>query len=248
MPKNRVLDSRHVLRLDPVLGRTSEKTLGRVLLFLHKRVVAKRGVNGRQSHDHIGIISSDPGLPVHASDVKGFNGVVWNVLVVLFENLVEAHEIDIDVFFEAQKFFGDHVCFRSELFTGSFIARVDCLFNSLEFGPKSRDFFESKLFYFDHLIIHRLEEDLLRDSSRIVLNVHTMRVRGRGHSERYLTMLQIDALGKTLVEPVSLHQRGQSNKITLPRRGLFGKLSNDTIETIILQVRIGAILGGHVFK
>jgi hypothetical protein len=61
-------------------------------------------------------------------------------------------------------------------------------------------------------------------------------------------MLQIDALGKTLVEPVSLHQRGQSNKITLPRRGLFGKLSNDTIETIILQVRIGAILGGHVFK
>ena len=90
MAKDGILDSGYVLRLDPVLGGGSEEGLAGILTLLGGGIVAQGGVYGRQPNDNVGVVTTHPGLGVHARDVKRLAGIAWAVLVVLLEDLVES--------------------------------------------------------------------------------------------------------------------------------------------------------------
>ena len=103
-----ILDSRNIFCSNPILGSGSQKGLiGFVAWFLDRLILSKTGINMRQSNDQIRIISTDPSLRVHSIDVECLAGIAGQMFVVLFEDFVEAHEIDIDEFFQSQKVIGD---------------------------------------------------------------------------------------------------------------------------------------------
>ena len=97
MLQDGILDGADILGLDPVLGSLTEEALAVAALVLGGLVTAKYGVNIRQPNDDVGVIAANPRLGVHARHVECLAGVVGDVLVVLLQDFVKAHEVEVDV-------------------------------------------------------------------------------------------------------------------------------------------------------
>lgn len=190
MPQNVVLDPGDVLRLDPVFCGLPQKGL-LVLVFVGDVIVSQAGVNVGEPDHQIGIVPSDPGLGVHPRDVKCLAGHIGKILVVLFEDLVKSHEINVDVFFQPQKIVGD--------FVG--LVHVDGLLligiglEGFDLGPQFRDLLEGKLFDLCQLDVHLAQEFFLRDG--LVAHGQTSGVRLGRDRHGDLSVLQIGAFDKT---------------------------------------------------
>ena len=109
MLQHGILNGTDILGLDPVLGSLAEETLAVTALVLGGLVTAKNGVDVRQPNDDVGVIAANPRLGVHARHVECLAGVVGDVLVVLLQNFVKAHEVEIDIFLQSEELLGDGV-------------------------------------------------------------------------------------------------------------------------------------------
>ena len=110
MAKDGILDSGNVLRLDPVFGGGSEERLAGILSLLGgSSIVSQSGVDGGQPNDDIGIVTTHPGLGMHTRDVEGLAGIARAVLVVLLENFVEPHKVEVDVLLQRQELLRDGI-------------------------------------------------------------------------------------------------------------------------------------------
>ena len=109
MLQHGILDGTDILGLDPVLGSLAEETLAVAALVLGGLVAAEYGVNIREPNDDVGVIAANPRLGVHARHVECLAGVVGDVLVVLLQDFVKAHEVEVDVFLQLEELLGDGV-------------------------------------------------------------------------------------------------------------------------------------------
>mmetsp|Transcript_11842 Transcript_11842/g.23063 ORF Transcript_11842/g.23063 Transcript_11842/m.23063 type:complete len:258 (-) Transcript_11842:63-836(-) len=244
MLQNGILDLADVLRPDPVLGGAPQKTLTGILILLGALIVPKRAVHGRQPHHDVGVISPDPGLIVHPIDVELLAGVGGGVLIVLLEDFVKAHEVEVDVLFEGQKGFGDGVGLIADAvedgFVGTVLGRgatgrvgdgggvVEGGHLALERGnliAELRDLLEGEFLDLDELGVDAGVEVLFGRGGVGGGELTAGRVGGRGGGEGHFAGGLVDA--------------GQF---------LLAQITNDLLQFIIVHVRLRRIFRGTVLR
>ncbi len=200
MLQNGVLDLADVLRPHPVLGGAPQEALTGVLVLLGALVVPQRAVHGRQPDDDVGVISADPGLVVHPIDVELLAGVGRGVLVVLLEDLVEAHEVEVDVLLEGEEGLGDGVGSVADAVENFFVGRVLVVLEgghlSLEGGDlvaQLRDLFEGELLDLEELRVDAGVEVLFGRGRVGGGELPPGRVGGRGGGEGHFAGGVVDA-------------------------------------------------------
>mmetsp|Transcript_10434 Transcript_10434/g.29771 ORF Transcript_10434/g.29771 Transcript_10434/m.29771 type:complete len:445 (-) Transcript_10434:273-1607(-) len=159
MTQDGVLDATHVFRLDPVLGRRSEEGLRCILIFRRHMILTQRRINLRQSDHQITVIPTHPGLRMHAGNVKCLARIVRQMLVMLLQDFVKSHEVDVDVLFDAQEIFRDLVGQRHD---GGVGFDADLGFRRVDLVAQFGDLFERELFHLGQFRFDHLEERFLR--------------------------------------------------------------------------------------
>mmetsp|Transcript_687 Transcript_687/g.1729 ORF Transcript_687/g.1729 Transcript_687/m.1729 type:complete len:241 (+) Transcript_687:2452-3174(+) len=98
-----VLHGGHVLIADPVLGGGAREALRCVLILLPGRVAPELAVNARQRHKQVRIVALHPGLLMQVGHVELAAWRMGQQLVVLLQDLMKAHVVEVDVLLQSQE-------------------------------------------------------------------------------------------------------------------------------------------------
>lgn len=121
-------------------------------------------------------------------DIERFARTTWKIFIVLLENLVKAHKVDVNVLLEAQKVVCNLISFALDriLVVCWLSARVG-LFHKLlrrcDFLAKLCDFPKRKLLHLSHVLFQQLEKVLLRDIDLRRVQALSVRLRRRRHRQ-----------------------------------------------------------------
>ena len=172
MLQDGILDGADILGLDPVLGGLAEEALAVAALVLGSLVTAKYGVNIRQPNDDVGVIAANPRLSVHARHVECLAGVVGDVLVVLLQDFVKAHEVEVDVLLQLEELLGDGVHHRlnppaiGRRLIIVFIRRFESLLDDVDLLAEFVHLLQGEILDLCELRVHLGEEGLVGDDVR----------------------------------------------------------------------------------
>mmetsp|Transcript_13857 Transcript_13857/g.34992 ORF Transcript_13857/g.34992 Transcript_13857/m.34992 type:complete len:272 (+) Transcript_13857:1466-2281(+) len=105
-----VLHGRHVGGAHPELGRGAHKALRRVLVLLGRHVAAEVGVDVAQLDKEVGVVAHRPRLVVEDVDEELVHGLLRQVLVVLLQDLVESHVVEVHILLQLQELVAEALC------------------------------------------------------------------------------------------------------------------------------------------